>query len=150
MDKGTHEHVQLTKSQKYPPQWKSLFLERTPMTDNKTYKWVSVWWKKRWVVLFLLWNEKVRVKDNTYIWFFLFIIKSIKRDLQTRPTYDFCLFVGPMKDWKLKLRILHISHTPGSAGRNYFVYFISLLWINKAKSKDKIYMWVSVLWETTT
>jgi hypothetical protein len=27
--------------------------------------------------------------------------------------------------------------------------FIHLLWINKAKSKDKICMWVSVLWKTT-
>ncbi len=28
-------------------------------------------------------------------------------------------------------------------------YLFIYLWINKAKAKDKIYMWVSVLWKTT-
>ncbi len=30
------------------------------------------------------------------------------------------------------------------------VSIILLLWINKGKAKDNIYMWVSVLWKTTT
>ncbi len=37
--------------------------------------------------------------------------------------------------------------------RRHYYYFILLLfyllWINKEKAKDKIYMWVSVLWKTT-
>ncbi len=105
----------------------------------------------------LLWIEKTRGKDKTYEWG----------------------SVGEMRDLKIELRNLHVSHTLG----NVIVYYESinrdlkrrliyeyrcderlktkneestrlgdsccLLWINKARSKDKMYIWVSVWWKTT-
>jgi hypothetical protein len=60
--------------------------------------------------------------DEIYFILFLFYYESRKRELKTKPICE-C--------------------------RCDFIYYL-LLWINKAKVKDKIYMWVSVLWKTTT
>ncbi len=53
-----------------------------------------------------------------------------------------------MKDKELKLEETETSHTLVEIS-NTVLIFIYLLWINKVKDKDKIYMWVSVLWKTT-
>jgi hypothetical protein len=109
-----------------------LWIKKTRDTE-KTYIWVSVWWKTK--------NYEEGIYTSLRNWVGRGTGTPKDKDKVNRRKVCECkgcllFFVVYYKrvNWELKRVLLKI---------------IYLLWINKAKAKDKIYMWLSVLWKTT-
>ncbi len=97
---------------------------------DKTYIWVSVRWKTKNKIWGIYTTRIHWVDRGTGT-------PKDKDDVNSRDVHecDGWLCVLEMMDTPSKLRVINKE---------------SLLWINKVKVKDKIYMGVSVLWKTTT
>ncbi len=62
----------------------------------------------------------------------MFIFKSIKRELKTRPI----MIVGVMKDYNLKMMNLHVSHTLGCSGEFLMIVYYSRIKKGEGQGKN--------------
>jgi hypothetical protein len=98
----------------------------------------------------------------------LIYYESINRELKTRPTTDECRcderqktiaeesthlaytgFLGELEHLKIETRLIDEMFA-SVKGEYVFLKSSCLLWINKARVKDKTYIWLSARWKTKT
>jgi hypothetical protein len=118
-------------------------------------------------LLFILNRLGLTLEESTWlvytfiIWWFYYIRITKGEDQWKNVTLETMMHSKPVKT---NISVHHVPFRQMIHTRRYVqchhdkccqntqnkIFIYLLLWINKSKAKDKIYMWVSVLWETTT
>ncbi len=118
--------------------------------SRPTYQPTNLFVKTKSEFFCLLWINKVRGKDKTYIWVLVWWKTKTKSEKSTCLTYTG--FLGVIRKTEALVRVFPtftVRVFENTVWRKWNRFCCFLL-IDKARAKDKTSIWLSVRWKTKT